>query len=573
YYEAPGEYWEPAEITALAGRIAEEYKAHTAEYSGQASCRGICVGGKFSMQDPLGGLAAGMAGNYLVTSVTITAQNDEFISGSASKGPMVSTSFTVVPAMQNYRPPRVTPKPVVVGPHTATVVGPAGDEIHVDKYGRVKIHFHWDRQGEFKETDSCWVRVSQGMAGNLWGMMFLPRIGHEVIVEFMDGDPDRPMITGRVYNASQMPPYDLPSMMTVSTIKTLSSKGGKGFHEIRFDDKAGSEMMFVHAQKDFDRRVLKEMKTFVGDSRSDTIKKDLKQKIDGDVGQTVGGAVSIKTGKDYGIDVGAKYMLKITGNTSVKTDAALAMKSGGNTSVDSGGAMFLKAATGLVLECSAGITLKCGGNSVVLDSAGVTIKGSMVTIDGSMVKIASGPGSPPSAGAAGSLDSPAAPAEPVEPVKADPGSMVEYQQEAVKRETIEIDPAKGTPGKKNEKKEEKEETKWLEIEVIDSDGEPVKSEKVKVTFTGGKVVSKSTDGSGKVRIDDIKDADGEAMVELTERVDPEYDKVAEVESGEDTKALGDPEPKPAPVVPAEDVYEEADPDVLDEEGAGEGAPA
>ncbi|MEP6923189.1 MAG: type VI secretion system tip protein TssI/VgrG, partial [Pyrinomonadaceae bacterium] len=169
-----------------------------------------------------------------------------------------TNSFTCIPYGGNnapYRPPRVTPKPTVKGGQTAFVVGPAGEEIFTDKYGRVKVQFNWDRESQADANSSCWVRVAQAWAANKWGMMFIPRIGMEVVINFLEGDPDQPIITGCVYNAEAMPPYTLPDEKTKSTMKSDSSTGGGGFNELRFEDKKGSEQIFIHAEKDVDMRV------------------------------------------------------------------------------------------------------------------------------------------------------------------------------------------------------------------------------------------------------------------------------------------------------------------------------
>lgn len=160
-----------------------------------------------------------------------------------------------VPVDQPYCPPRLTPEPRVLGPETAIVVGPAGEEIHTDEHGRVKVQMHWDRQGRRDEHSSCWMRVTQGWAGPGWGMMFIPRIGMEVMVSFLGGDPDRPVITGCLYNGDNRPPYGLPANKTRSTIKTNSSLGSNGYNELRFEDLAGEEEVFLHAQKDFNEVV------------------------------------------------------------------------------------------------------------------------------------------------------------------------------------------------------------------------------------------------------------------------------------------------------------------------------
>jgi len=565
-YEYPGEYWEMAEGQALCKRIAHELTSQSKVITGESKCRGLSAGTKFELADPMEALIASLVEQeLLVTSVTIMGQNSE-LSSEAGGESHVDTSFTAIFAAQDYCPPRVTPKPVAVGPQTAKVVGPSGEEIYTDKHGRVRVHFHWDRQGKGDEKDTCWVRVSQGWAGKGFGMFFLPRIGHEVIVEFIDGDPDRPIITGCVHNADQTPPYALPDMKTVSTIKTLSSNGGGGFHEIRFEDKKDSEMMFVHAQKDFDRRVLNDMKTFVGANRHDTITGDLAQKIDGAVGQAIGGALSVEVGEDYSLKVGGKTMIEVGGNTSLKVGGNLNQKMT-DLSIDAGGGVMIKGASGIVLDCSAGITLKCGGSSVVLDSSGVTIKGSLVTLDGSMIKIASGPGSPPGGGPACSIEAPAAPAAAEEPINAEPGAMIEYQAEQKQRAEIALEPIPGMIPLQEKQTDPEEEKTWIEIEVIDSEGEKVKNESVKVLFSSGKIVSKKTDGNGLVRIDDLVPADSNPLIDLPDREDPEYDKVAEVESGDDTKPLADPEPEPGPVEPGEDVYTEVPVDEEEDDGA------
>lgn len=186
----------------------------------------------------------------------------------------------VQPASRPYRPPLVTPKPFVRGPQTAIVTGPKGEEIWTDKYGRVKVQFHWDREGKRDETSSCWVRASQLWAGSGFGGIHVPRLGQEVIVDFLEGDPDRPIITGRVYNAQTMPPYGLPGSATQSGIKSNSSKGGGGSNELRFEDKKGSEQVWLHAQKNED--------IVVENDKTEHVKHDETINIDNDRTETVG---------------------------------------------------------------------------------------------------------------------------------------------------------------------------------------------------------------------------------------------------------------------------------------------
>jgi type VI secretion system secreted protein VgrG len=169
--------------------------------------------------------------------------------------------FECVPADVPWRPGRRTPKPRIPGIQTATVTGPGGEEIHVDEHGRIKVQFAWDRDNPSDDTSSCWVRVEQPWAGAGWGHWFVPRIGMEVVVMFIDGDPDRPLVTGSVYNGANLLPYVLPDEKTKSTIMTQSSPGGGGFNELRFEDRAGSEEIFTHAQKDYDEVILNDHNT------------------------------------------------------------------------------------------------------------------------------------------------------------------------------------------------------------------------------------------------------------------------------------------------------------------------
>jgi type VI secretion system secreted protein VgrG len=188
-------------------------------------------------------------GEYVITSVEHSASDSSY--GSGGGGSDYNNTFSCMPSKVVFRPLRSTRKPFVQGPQTAVVVGPKGEEIYTDKYGRVKVHFHWDRYDKSDENSSCWIRVSENWAGNKWGIVFNPRIGQEVVVDFLEGDPDRPLITGRVYNAEQMPPYELPTHQSKSVIKTRSTKEGTPdeFNELYFEDKKGEELIYFHAQK------------------------------------------------------------------------------------------------------------------------------------------------------------------------------------------------------------------------------------------------------------------------------------------------------------------------------------
>lgn len=194
-------------------------------------------------------------------------------SGGGSGAAQFESNLSCIDAQQSYRPVGSTLRPIVKGPQTAVVVGPAGEEIWTDQYGRVKVHFHWDRHDQSNENSSCWIRVSQATAGKNWGSIQVPRIGQEVIVSFLEGDPDRPIITGRVYNAEQTVPYDLPGSATQSGMKSRSSKGGSpaNFNEIRMEDKKGAEQLYVHAERNMDTVVEQNQTLSVGISRVKTV--------------------------------------------------------------------------------------------------------------------------------------------------------------------------------------------------------------------------------------------------------------------------------------------------------------
>ena len=211
--------------------------------------------------------------------------------------------FECIPSVVTWRPERKRPRPRLNGIQTATVVGPAGEEIHTDEHGRIKVQFHWDREGGLDEHSSCFVRVVQPWAGNGWGFVFLPRIGMEVAVTFVDGDLDRPVVTGCLYNGDNRTPYPLPDERTKSTIKTESSPGGGGFNELRFEDAAGSEEIFIHAQKDFNEVVLNDHNTTVGNNQTNNVDVDQTQTVHGNQSETVDGNQDMTVGGNRTVHV------------------------------------------------------------------------------------------------------------------------------------------------------------------------------------------------------------------------------------------------------------------------------
>jgi len=214
---------------------------------------------------------------YLAVAATYFFRNNARLSSGSGDGDADwGITVTSQPTTIAYRPQILTPKPRTHGPQTAVVVGPKGEEIYTDKYGRVKVQFHWDRLGKKDENSSCWIRVATPWAGEKWGMVHIPRIGQEVVVDFIGGDPDYPLITGSVYNAEQMPPYGLPENKSASGLKSRSTKqgGGTDFNEIRMEDLKGKEQLYVHAQRNLDSAIEHDESRFVGHDRNTRIEHD-----------------------------------------------------------------------------------------------------------------------------------------------------------------------------------------------------------------------------------------------------------------------------------------------------------
>lgn len=450
-YDYPGEFVEPTDGDKYASIRMEELQTAFHVARGAGLTRQLLPGGKFEFTDYA---RDDQNGEYLVTQIQHQIISDDFSTGSASYTPVYQCTFRAIPATAAFRSQRSSAKPQISGPQTAIVTGPSGEEIHTDEHGRVKVHFHWDRDGGFDENSSCWVRVSQNWAGKKWGAFFLPRIGQEVIVEFLEGDPDRPIITGRVYNGENKPPYDLPDEKTKSTMKSNSSKGGEGFNEIRFEDKKDGEQIFIHAQKDMDVRIknkysehtLNDYSLKLGSEEGEgsgapgkrtilihsdddkVIKGKVRQMITEDWNRIVDGSTlelvktdqHITVNNDRKVDiqnednltVAQDQNISIGGNSSRDTAGDLNEKAD-NVAIEGGSNIHIKAGQNCVIESAMGLTLKVGGNFVSITPAGVDIKGTMVNIN--------------SAGSAGSGSgcSPTPPATPDEPEEITPAELDE----------------------------------------------------------------------------------------------------------------------------------------------------
>ena len=310
-YDYPGEYYEPAEGNTYVNIRMEELACDYERVRGETNAAGVYPGGLFDLKDHP---REDQNREYLVVSARHILALGGYETGGDGDGLVYTCSFEAMNSQDQYRASRLTPKPAVQGPQTAIVVGPSGEEIWADEYGRVKVKFHWDLIEPKDDTCSCWIRVAQVWAGGGWGGMTIPRIGQEVIVDFIEGDPDRPIITGRVYNDDKKPPYDLPANKTRSTLKSRSSPDGSddNFNEIRFEDKKGQEEIYIHAEKDHNTLVENNQTIEIGFDKQDPGDRELK--VNNDEGVTIGRDRTLSVGRDKVETVSRNKSVEVTGN-------------------------------------------------------------------------------------------------------------------------------------------------------------------------------------------------------------------------------------------------------------------
>jgi type VI secretion system secreted protein VgrG len=339
-YDYPGEYLEAKDGETYSRIRLEELQSQYHRIEGAGDVGGFSSGGLFALTNYP---REDQNINYLLVSSRIELTSNEYESGGPSGESVCRCQFSAIDEKQPFRSLRLTPKPLVQGPQTAIVVGKSGEEIWTDKHGRVKVQFHWDREGKKDENSSCWIRVSQGWAGSNWGAVTIPRIGQEVIVDFIEGDPDQPIITGRVYNGDNRHPYELPKNATQSGIKTRSSKGGNpnNCNEIKFEDKKGEELIYIQAEKD--------REALVKNDSLETVKKNRKEKV----------------GENFTVTVDDTYDLE--GKEKIH--------------IMSGSGSITMTKDGKIKISGTDVTLTAGGGKVNIDAGGI------ITIQGTMVKI------------------------------------------------------------------------------------------------------------------------------------------------------------------------------------------
>jgi len=419
-FDYPGEYQVDGDGTAYARIRAQELQAGYRVASAQTDARGLSCGHTFKVE----GLPDNaLDGEYLVLSTNVYVEEGVQIGPDEGGSGQYVCDFQVMPTADSFRAARTTPKPMVYGPQTAKVVGPSGEPVHTDKYGRVKVQFHWDRLGKNDDKSSCWIRVSQPWAGNGFGFINIPRVGDEVVVSFLEGDPDQPLITGRVYNASFMPPYDLPANSHTTSIlsRSMGKTDGDMANELRFCDKPGEEYIWLQAQKDFHREVENNDHDTIKNDQYIAVAKKRQEDIGTDLEQTIGGKAKIKVASDYhvtaggdhlhdaggviNINAGGDFALESGGKGGIKTAQALDIKAGMDVKTEAGMSMHIKAGMSLTIESGMSITLKAGAGTIVIGPGTISIDAPMVNINGG------------GGGGSASAANPAKPSKPEAPTK------------------------------------------------------------------------------------------------------------------------------------------------------------
>lgn len=401
-YDYPGHYRKDTGLGNKRARVRMEAEAvRHKRWRGAASVRTMGTGYTFKLKDHPDPAAND---EYLVTNAVHYLQVDTDFKQTDLRhdlkpanvdfpeemaGDAYACTFGAIPKKEPFRAPLITPWPEIPGMHTAIVVGKSGEEIWTDEYGRIKVQFHWDRVGKKDDKSSCWVRVVTPWSGKGWGMVAVPRMGQEVVIQFEEGDPDRPICTGMLYNKDTMPPYNYPGDQTQLGLKTNSSKGGGGYNELMFEDKKGSELMRVQAQKDHQMLIKNKSVVTIGQDKVDAGAHDedgsLSQVVRNHVTQTIQEGdhyVTIEKGdEEYKIETGSQ-LLEIKKDKTQKIEGKHTKTITGNdaTTVKTGNMTVDVKSGKITMTAAIEILLKVGGSSVKIDNSGVTIKGPLIKI-------------------------------------------------------------------------------------------------------------------------------------------------------------------------------------------------
>ncbi|EKO3467275.1 type VI secretion system tip protein VgrG [Vibrio fluvialis] len=361
HFDAPGRYKDDVSGKAFSQIRLDYLRRNARTATGKSNQPLLRPGVKFDLQEHLDDT---LNRDWLVVRVTSQGTQPQALEEAGGNGATTyANQFTLIPAHRTWR---ATPqaKPQVDGPMIATVVGPQGEEIFCDEHGRVKLHFPWDRYSNGDEHSSCWVRVSQGWAGSQYGMIAIPRIGHEVIVSFLNGDPDQPIVTGRTYHTTNTAPYALPDNKTKTVLRTETHQG-QGYNELSFEDQAGSEQIYLHAQKDFDGLIENDHTSVIKHDKHLTVENDRFTQIKNNQHLTVGG----------------ESRESVTGKRTLMVEGSLHVKTGSIWVNESGTEVHIKAGQKVVIEAGSEITVKAGGSFVKVDPAGVHLSGAGVNLN------------------------------------------------------------------------------------------------------------------------------------------------------------------------------------------------
>lgn len=385
-FDYPGCYTESSQGENYVRHRIEALHAGFEQIQGKGNVRGFETGALFSLQNHN---RPDQNREYLITGQTLRLQSNEYFTGASGGGSGYESSFTALEGKTVFRPLRKTPKPTVQGPQTAVVVGKSGEEIWTNEHGQVKVHFHWDRHGTRDENASCWVRVSHPWAGKSWGAVSIPRIGQEVVVDFLEGDPDQPIITGRVYNGDLKAPYPLPGGAVVSGIKSNTHKG-KGYNEMSMDDTAGNEKITIHAQYDMNTTVEHDQTNAIKNNRITTVTVNDALTVDADRTMHVKGGLAETIDAGHQLNVKGGLTEDIKGGRTITVTGAINQDSTATTDLHAAGAGTYKSDTSLTLQVAGStieitpgaITITVGGSTIKVDPSGVAVSGPKVSLNG-----------------------------------------------------------------------------------------------------------------------------------------------------------------------------------------------
>ena len=366
-YDYPGRFVDRERGKHLSQRILERHR-HDFELAQGDGDQPLLVSGHFLAltEHP----RASWNDLWLLTEIHHEGKQPQVLEESVTSHTEVSDGFTqgyrnrfpATPRAGPYRPPLHHPKPRILGSQSAVVTGPAGEEIHCDQYGRIKVQFFWDREGQADDKASCWLRVRSSWAGDRYGGIAIPRVGMEVLVTFLEGDPDQPLVTGCLHHAAHVVPYALPANKTRSVFKTLSSPGGGGYNELRIEDKKGAEQIFLHAQRDWDENIEHDQKIRIGNERHDSVEANSYSEFKAEEHRT--------THLDRRVEVKANDHLTVGNNQHIKI--------GTGQFINAGQEIHLSSGQKVVLEAGSELTFKAAGSFIKLDASGITMVGPII---------------------------------------------------------------------------------------------------------------------------------------------------------------------------------------------------